>query len=128
MAQKVVVQMVDDLDGTLSDDVSTISYGLDGVEYEVDLSASNAENLRKVFEEYVAVARRTGGRKRRGVSPSGSGASNQGEAGAIREWANENGYDLAARGRIPGHVVEAYHEAKTAEQKPPARKTSRKKK
>lgn len=125
MAQKVLVQLVDDLDGTSSDDVSTISFGLDGAEFEIDLSASNAENLRKALDEYVAQARRTGGRKRRGVAPSRSG--NQGEASEIREWANENGYELSARGRIPGRVVEAYTEAKEAERNPMPRKSSRKK-
>ncbi|GAB1512534.1 histone-like nucleoid-structuring protein Lsr2 [Actinophytocola sp. KF-1] len=124
MAQQVLVRLVDDLDGTSSDDVSTVSFGLDGVEFEIDLTGSNAENLRKVLEQYVAKARRTGGRKRRGVSSSGSGS--QGDAGAIREWANENGYELAARGRIPGHVVEAYNEAK-AEPKASTRRASRKK-
>ena len=113
MAQKVLVQLVDDLDGTSSDDVSTVSFGLDGGEFEIDLSAANAENLRKVLEEYVAKGRRTGGRKRRSAPPSGSG--NQGDAGVIREWANENGYELAARGRIPGRVVEAYNKAKEEE-------------
>jgi hypothetical protein len=119
--------MVDDLDGTSSDDVSTVFFGLDGVEYEVDLSGPNAENLRKAMEEYVAVARRTGGRKRRGVSPV-SGSQDKGEAGLVREWALENGFELAARGRIPGHVVEAYQEARSAESKPSVRKASRKKK
>lgn len=127
MAQKVLVQLVDDLDGTSSDDVSTVFFGLDGVEFEVDLSNPNAEKLRKTLEEYVAAARRTGGRKRRGASPS-DGAGSQGEAGLVREWALENGFELAARGRIPGHVVEAYKEARSAESKPAARKTSRKKK
>ncbi len=126
MAQKVLVRLVDDLDGTSSEDVSTVSFGLDGAEFEIDLSASNAENLRKTLEEYVAKARRTGGRKRRGGSPSRFG--DQGEAGEIRKWANRNGYELAARGRIPGHVVEAYKEAKEAEQNPSPQKASRKKK
>ncbi|MFI7679528.1 Lsr2 family protein [Actinophytocola sp. NPDC049390] len=126
MAQKVLVQLVDDLDGTSSEDVSTVSFGLDGAEFEIDLSASNANNLRKTLEEYVANARRTGGRKRRVASPGR--LANQSEASEIREWANENGYELAARGRIPGHVVEAYKEAKVAGQKPLTGKASRKRK
>lgn len=126
MAQKVLVQLVDDLDGTSSDDVSTVHFGLDGVEFEVDLSAPNAENLRKGLEEYIAVARRTGGRKRRSAG-AGSGSGSQGEAGVIREWALENGYELSGRGRIPAHVKEAYQAAKGAESKPSARKSSRKK-
>jgi hypothetical protein len=127
MAQKVLVQMVDDLDGTSSDDVATVSFGLDGVEYEVDLGSSNAESLRKALQDYIEVARRTGGRLRRGA-PSGNGSGDPGEAALVREWALGNGYELAARGRIPGHVVEAYRESKTAGAKAtPKRRSSRKK-
>ncbi|MFD1046748.1 histone-like nucleoid-structuring protein Lsr2 [Kibdelosporangium lantanae] len=46
MAQRVTVQMVDDLDGTAADDVSTVSFALDGVSYEIDLSEANAEDPR----------------------------------------------------------------------------------
>ena len=112
MAQKVLVQLVDDLDGSSSQDVSTVLFGLDGVSYEIDLSDSNAERLRDSVAEFVDSARRTGGRIKRGVRPAQSGkATNSGEAGQIREWALQNGYELAGRGRIPSHVVEAYKEA-----------------
>jgi hypothetical protein len=112
MAQKVLVQLVDDLDGTSSQDVSTVLFGLDGVSYEIDLSDENAERLRDSLAEFVDSARRTGGRVKRGVRPAQTGKStNAGEAGQIREWALENGFELAGRGRIPSHVVEAYKEA-----------------
>jgi hypothetical protein len=118
MAQKVLVQFVDDLDGTSSDDVITVQFALDGVSYEIDLNAANAERLRKVYADYVGAARRTGGRLKAG-SPPGGKAARSGEAGQIREWALENGYELSGRGRIPSHVVEAYKEAQ--QPKPPAR-------
>lgn len=112
MAQKVLVQLVDDLDGTSSQDVSTVLFGLDGVTYEIDLSDNNAEKLRDNLAEFVDSARRTGGRIKRGTRPAQPGkAAGSGEAGQIREWALENGYELAGRGRIPSHVVEAYKEA-----------------
>jgi hypothetical protein len=120
MAQKVLVQFVDDLDGTSSTDVSTVHFGLDGVEYEIDLAETNAEQLRKAFADYVASARRTGGRLKRGAA-SASKPGGTGEAGQIREWALDNGIELAARGRIPSHVVDAYTESKlAAEAKPKA--------
>jgi len=135
MAQKVLVQLVDDLDGTSSQDVSTVLFGLDGVSYEIDLSDSNAERLRDSLVEYVESARRTGGRIKRGTRPAQSGKSaNSGEAGQIREWALENGFELAGRGRIPSHVVEAYKdaqaEAKQAKSgaKPAAKRRTRAKK
>ena len=37
MAQKVIVELVDDLDGTVSEDISTVTFALDGVSYEIDL-------------------------------------------------------------------------------------------
>jgi hypothetical protein len=118
MAQKVLVQLVDDLDGTPSEDVSTIQFGLDGVGYEIDLTDVNAERLRKVVSEYVDVARRTGGRLKRGTGPT-TRPARSGEAGQIREWALQNGFELAGRGRIPAHVVEAYQEAQKPKRQAP---------
>ncbi len=112
MAQQVLVQLVDDLDGTASDDVTTVQFGLDGVTYEIDLRDAHADQLRDAVAEYVASGRRTGGRVKRGTRPvRGAGSSASGEAGQIREWAAANGIELAARGRIPGHVAESYREA-----------------
>lgn len=124
MAQQVLVQLVDDLDGTSSDDISTVHFGLDGVEYEIDLSSANAERLRKSLADFVAAARRTGGRLRRGAPAVGKSSGSR-EAAQIRQWALQNGYELSGRGRIPSHVVEAYREATS---KPPAKRASTKKK
>jgi nucleoid-associated protein Lsr2 len=138
MAQKVLVQLVDDLDGTSSHDVTTVLFGLDGVTYEIDLTDSNAEKLRESLADYVDSARRVGGRVKRGTRPgAGSKSANASEAGQIREWAQENGYELAGRGRIPSHVVEAYKSAQAGDRpkaktsaaaKTPAKRRSRAKK
>ena len=114
MAQQVVVQLIDDLDGSKSDDISTVEFGLDGVTYEIDLAEPNAEKLRGVISEYVTNARRTGGRFKRGSRPKADNGSGGSEASQIREWAVANGVELAARGRIPSHVVADYHEAQRA--------------
>ncbi|HEY7595412.1 MAG TPA: Lsr2 family protein [Actinophytocola sp.] len=115
MAQKVLVQLIDDLDGEASDDVTTVQFGLDGVTYEIDLSESNADQLRNLLADYVAAARRTGGRVRRGTRPGQGGGAANNDAGAIREWAQANGIELAARGRIPSHVAESYRQAQAEE-------------
>jgi len=136
MAQKVLVQLVDDLDGTSSHDVTTVLFGLDGVTYEIDLSDSNAEQLRESLTQYVDSARRVGGRVKRGTRPVGSKSANASEAGQIREWAQESGFELAGRGRIPSHVVDAYRAAQngkaksktTAAAKAPAKRRTRAKK
>jgi hypothetical protein len=119
MAQKVVVELVDDLDGTVSEDTSTISFSLDGVDYEIDLIEENATRLRDELAGYVAAARRTGGRIKRGTpGPKSAGSTrptaDREKTRTIREWARENGWDLAERGRIPANVIAAYEEAQAA--------------
>jgi hypothetical protein len=78
MAQREVIEMVDDLDGTVSDDVQTVAFSLDGVSYEIDLTPSNREQLFVALEAFTEAARRTGGRRkyrRRGTSDGASLAS-----------------------------------------------------
>ena len=96
MAQKVQVLLVDDLDGGEADE--TVSFSLDGIEYDIDLSANNAAGLRKVLAEFVESGRRVAGRKNRGtpalvhttVYAGGDKAQNQ----AIRNWARRQGIRL----------------------------------
>ena len=115
MAQKVTVQLVDDVDGSEAE--STVEFGLDGVNYTIDLSAENAANLRDALASYVASARRTGGRKRTGGKAGKGGGSAPSTADrernqAIREWARKQGMQVSERGRIPAEIVEAYDKAK----------------
>jgi hypothetical protein len=125
MAQKVLVELIDDIDGTPGDDVTSVVFGLDGVEYAIDLNEDNAERLREILGEFVDVARRTGGRVKRGTSAGGkktavaprlmvvptSAHRPKEVTQAIREWARANGHDIADRGRIPAAVLEAYDDA-----------------
>ena len=109
MAQRVNVVLVDDLDG--SDAVETVSFALDGVDYEIDLNEKHASELRNALSLYVGHGRRTGGRRR--TSSAGSkrsaGASAGGPSAAeIRAWARENGHEVPERGRVSAEVREAY--------------------
>ena len=108
MAQRVVTTFVSDLSGKeLGEDVQTVSFGFEGVEYEMDLSEKEAEQLGNTFSKYISSARRVGGRKRvtaRQVSPPGYNKK-------VREWANANGHKVSARGRIPQEVIDAYEQA-----------------
>ena len=51
MAQKVQVILTDDLDGSEAEE--TVQFAIDGVSYEIDLSAANAEALREAVAAYV---------------------------------------------------------------------------
>jgi Lsr2 len=113
MAQKTIVQLIDDLDGSSSDSIETVTFGLDGVTYEIDLSDDNAGQLRDSLAQFIGSARRTGGRAKRGTvtvagsNGNGSGRSRE-QTQAIREWAKKNGHDVSDRGRIPAAVIEAF--------------------
>jgi hypothetical protein len=104
MAQRVNVVLVDDIDG--SDAVETVSFSLDGVGYEVDLSEAHAAELRAALALYIGHARRTGGRRRK-AQASGSGGSGT-SAAEIRDWARQNGWEVSERGRVSAEVREAY--------------------
>ena len=112
MAQRVNVVLVDDIDGT--DATETVSFAIDGVDYEIDLSEKHAADLRDAVSLYIGHARRTGGRRKgRGRSSSGTGGSGgSGASGAsaadIRAWARENGWEVPERGRVSAEVREAY--------------------
>ena len=68
MAQKVQVILVDDMDGGSADE--TVSFSLDGVSYEIDLSTKNAAAFRDSLAQYVGTARKVGGRSGgRGIGP-----------------------------------------------------------
>ncbi|MBO0872732.1 MAG: Lsr2 family protein [Pseudonocardia sp.] len=110
MAQKVTVSLVDDLDGDKADE--TVQFGLDGKNYEIDLSSGNAGKLREALQAYVTAARRPGGRRRSGAAASGGtrrAAVDRDQNQAIREWARKRGMKVSDRGRIPADLVEAYH-------------------
>ncbi len=102
MAQRVNVILVDDLNG--EDAAETVTFGLDGVNYEIDLSDDNAARLRSVLSTYVEAGRKVGGRRRKGQRGATGGTS----ASDIRQWARENGWDVPERGRVAAEVREAY--------------------
>jgi hypothetical protein len=112
VAQKVMVTLVDDLDGSEAEE--TVEFGLDGAFYEIDLSEDNAERLRDALAEYVEHARRAGGRKRpagRGGAgrPPRTASADREQNQAIREWARKQGMNVSDRGRIPKEVTDAYN-------------------
>ena len=111
MAQIREVRLIDDLDGEAADE--TIEFGIDGKNYEIDLSKANAGKLRDALASYVASARRSGGRRRSGSSGGGAPARrpsiDREQNQAIREWARKRGMKVSDRGRIPAEVLEAYH-------------------
>lgn len=103
MAQKITVTLEDDLDGGPA--VETMCFGLDGSEYEIDLSKKNARAFRKGLSQFVEHARKAGRVQSRRTARTP--ASRQ-RSGDIRAWAKAQGIALSERGRIPASVVQQY--------------------
>ena len=103
MAQKIQTLVVDDLDGSEAE--GTIRFGLDGTEYEIDLNAQHAQQLRDALARYVDAGRRVGAITR---WPARSGRKVQPNAlntTEVREWAKAQGVEVKDRGRVPAELV-----------------------
>jgi hypothetical protein len=108
MAQRVSVELEDDLDGGPADE--TLRFGIGGSEYEIDLSKKNASKFRRQIAPYIEHARKAGRGQRRRPART---ASSRERSGDIRAWANDHGIAVSERGRIPASVVQQYQAATT---------------
>lgn len=110
MVQRVQVMLVDDIDESPA--AETVSFGLDGITYEIDLNTDHADALRADLAKWIGHGRRTGGRKSSSPAAGGTRAGGRREdLGKIREWARDNGFQVSDRGRISSAVQEAYDAA-----------------
>ena len=105
MAQKVKVVLVDDIDG--GEATETVSFSLDGISYEIDLSADHAAEMRGSFEQWTSVARKVSTKR----STARAAAGRRDDVAKIRAWAKDNGFEISERGRISTEVREAYAKA-----------------
>lgn len=102
----MVQVLEDDIDG--GDATETVTFGLDGVAYEIDLAETNAAALRAAVGSWTEHARRTGGRRARGRSTASTTRQDLNE---VRSWGRANGYTVSDRGRVSREVQDAYDKA-----------------
>jgi hypothetical protein len=105
MAQKIQTLFIDDLDG--GEAAGTVRFGLDGTEYEIDLSKDHTDALHAALGKYVEHARKVGGTARR-QARGGRRSADVIDTAKVREWAKVQGIDIKDRGRVPGNIVEQY--------------------
>jgi hypothetical protein len=105
MARNVSVVITDDIDG--SPHAQTVTFGIDGVSYEIDLSTSNRAKLADALAPFIAAGRRASrvGRRR------GRPAAERVDRAAVRTWAREAGLEVSERGRISADVMRRYEAA-----------------
>lgn len=102
MAQKVRTLLIDDLDGGDAD--GTVRFSMDGTDYEIDLSASHAGQLRDALAPYINAARRAGSAARtsRKAAPDPT---------EVRAWARTQGIEVKDRGRVPADLIARFKAA-----------------
>jgi hypothetical protein len=109
MAQKLQTFFIDDLDGSEAE--GTVLFGLDGTQYEIDLSTDHAKDLRTTLARYIDAGRKvtntTGRTGQNGRKAPANGVSNT----EVRAWANAHGLEVKERGRIPANVIAQYQAA-----------------
>ena len=104
MAQKLIIELADDIDG--SEATQTVTFALRGVEYEMDLSDDNAAGLDEALAPFVAHARRVRSRKR--SANRAGGTPHDIDPAIVRAWAAQQGMSIGPRGRIPYAIVDQY--------------------
>jgi len=109
VAQKIQTLFIDDLDGSAAE--GTVRFGLDGTDYEIDLSAEHAKELRDALARYVGAARRAGGTAKRPPRGGRKGSANGLNTTEVREWAKSQGMEVKDRGRVPAELVVKFKEA-----------------
>jgi len=109
MAQKIQTFFVDDIDGSEAE--GTVLFGLDGTQYEIDLSTSHAKELRTALARYIEAGRRVTGTTRRAGQNGRKAPANSTSNTEVRAWAKTHGLQVKERGRIPAQVITQYRAA-----------------
>lgn len=117
MAQKVITEFIDDIDGSAAE--RTFTFAVDGTNYEIDLSADNIAEFNSAIGGFIESARKikgsknSDGRRARSAEAEG-GRQSRKQTQAVREWARQHGHNISNRGRIPASIQQAFDQAHTA--------------
>ncbi|WP_375404843.1 Lsr2 family protein [uncultured Amnibacterium sp.] len=110
MAQKYIVQLVDDLTNEPIEDGAgeSVQFALDGVSFAIDLNTEHAEEFRGALSKYVSAARKADAASSKSRPTARTASAAKSDLKNVREWASKNGFEVSSRGRIPGNVQQAY--------------------
>lgn len=110
MARTYVEVLKDDLTGEVipEGDVETIEFAVNGKSYTIDLTKKNAAEFHKNLDKYIAVAAKASVAAAKSSRPRTARTGKE-QLSAIRAWAQKNGYNVSARGRISAEVLDAYN-------------------
>jgi len=104
MARRSIVTVMSDVSGEAAQE--TVRLKVDDRTYEIDLTQSEADDLRALLRPYMAAGRRmtSEGKVMRRIKVEAAQTT-------IRAWARSAGIEVAARGRIPKQVRDQFEAA-----------------
>ena len=108
MARRTQIILEDDVEGGIAHE--TITFALDGANYEIDLNSDNAAALRDGMAKWIGHSRRGGARAGAGRR-TGRATSTHSNVSQVREWARRTGHKVSDRGRISKDLLAAYDSA-----------------
>ena len=115
MAQKVVREYIDDIDGSVAE--RTFTFAVDGTAYEIDLSSANIAEFEAAIGGFIDSARKvkttSNGRRQRSSSTPDLRERRE-RLSEVREWARANGYSVSDRGRVSTEVWAAFNDRNVA--------------
>ena len=113
MAERIVRQLIDDIDGSEIPDGGgeRIEFSIRGTTYQIDLGSANVAKFDKALKPFAEAAMKLRGSRTRRTATGRSGGGSKEQLAAIRDWARQNGYEVSARGRIKAEIVEAFEAA-----------------
>jgi hypothetical protein len=117
MAQKVITEFIDDIDGSPAE--RTFTFAVDGTNYEIDLSAENIAEFKSAIGGFIESARKVKGsrssndRRTRNAGADGGRPSRE-QTRVVRAWARQHGHNISNRGRIPASIQQAFDQSHAA--------------
>jgi hypothetical protein len=109
MAQKIQTLFIDDIDGTEAE--GTVRFGLNGTDYEIELSAAHVADLRDALAPFIAASRKAPRAPRRLGRVGRKAAAGGLNTSEVREWAKTQGIEVKDRGRVRAEIVAKYRES-----------------
>jgi hypothetical protein len=138
MAERIIRQLIDDVDGSEIPDGrgERVEFSVRGVTYRMDLSAANVAKFDKALKPFIDAAAKVGGGDSRpakaatngtkaatngtkaatngtkaatnGTKAATNGKTSKEQKAAIRAWGRKNGHRVSDRGRIKDELLEAF--------------------
>ncbi|MFB6830505.1 histone-like nucleoid-structuring protein Lsr2 [Streptomyces hydrogenans] len=110
MAQRTIVELIDDVEGGKADE--TVLFSLDGKTYEIDLSDKNAGKLRKALAPYIEAGRKQSAKTGSRTAARPTRTTQVGpDSATLRVWGRANGFPVNERGRVSQEIKDAYAKA-----------------